>query len=71
MRQGLGPVQIRSGPNDLDPQADDRVHRHGEPAAGQGQSDDAAQRMPQHDGAGAGLDEAGDRRSEAVEGVRS
>src|SRR6266536_1054224 len=65
----MRPIQILIGPNDLDPKADDRLHRRGEPAAGQGQADDAAQRMSQHDGAGIGLDDTGDRGGEVVEGV--
>jgi len=67
---GPGPVQLLIGPGDLDPQADDRVHRYGKPAAGQGQADDTTQRMAQHDGAGTGRDDTGDRAGEAVEGIR-
>jgi hypothetical protein len=43
---------------------------HREPAAGHGQGDHAAQRMPQHDGTCTGPDDAGDRGGETVEGVR-
>jgi hypothetical protein len=68
-RRGLRTVQLLGGPGDLDPQADDRLHRHGERAAGQRQADDAAQRMPQHDGAGAGADDTGDRGGQGLEGI--
>src|SRR5215475_7737053 len=40
--RGLSPIQVLIGPDSLDPQADHRLHRHGGPAAGQGQTDDAA-----------------------------
>ncbi len=67
--RGLRTVQVLLGPDDLDPQPDHRLHRHIERAAGQGQADDAAERMSQHEGAGTGADDIGDRGSQGIEGV--
>jgi hypothetical protein len=61
VHRGLCTVQFLLGPGDLDPQAGDRLYRHGEPAAGQGQADDVGQGMSQHDGAGIGAGDTRDR----------
>jgi hypothetical protein len=42
----------------------------GDTSAGQGEADNAAQRMTQHDDARTGRDEVGDSLGEALEGIR-
>src|SRR5215472_17408764 len=69
--RGLSPVKLLIGPGDLDSQADNGLHLYGEPAAGQGQADDPAQRVSQHDYARTWRDDSRDGGREAVERIRS